>query len=166
MPAQSRLAGPGEGRDEARSRARLGKAKGKSYWTSFRNAWLLEKGQASFRIQRERLLQKKKIDRTVYYCLWVEPVGHIFPVIRPHISLGKFAWKSNLQNWKATLKCQALLWPREVKAEFLAYGPSNFKLMEGNEMFALVALLREELVKESGWALEVDRVPHISWTPL
>ena len=137
------------------------------YFQSFHQAWLHQIGQAKFRIGRNSLLQKRNTDNFHYFCLWLLPIDHKFPVIQPHLSLGKFRFEGYLENWRGVLQCQAYLWERVVEAQFTNYGTGmGFKLLGGNELFALQQLLKEILTQESVEQKDLDRDPHISWAPL
>ena len=135
-----------------------------SYWPAFRDHWVASEGQSSFGVAREALLQKIQADGFVYVCLCLQPVEHTFPVVSPHVSLGAYQFEGFHQNWRAYISCQALLWPRNVRADLFTYGPTNFKLGQGCELHALVSLLKDCLKAECVSCRDVDVDPHISWT--
>lgn len=124
------------------------------------------RGVSSFKVDRGGLLEKRQADGFMYFCLVVEPLFHSFPVVQPHISLGSYRFQTHEENWRGFLKCQALLWTRQVEARFDVYGATNFKVLPGNEMSALVSLLKEQLRAECLECRDVEAETHISWTPL
>ena len=136
------------------------------YWGVYHERWLQNVGEASFSLDQSCLIQRKNTDGFTYFALWLKPVAHGFPVVQPHISLGLAKFLTHQEHWIATIRSQAFLWPRVIKGQFQRYGQLNFALLQNNELSALVQVLRETLAKESCSTKQMDRVPHISWTPI
>lgn len=137
------------------------------YWRVFRETWLNSVGQATFKVSQDSLIQNRTREPNTYYlCVWLRPLQHRFPVVQPHLTLGTVTFRSLQDAWKANLHCKSYMWPREVTGEFTRYGEHNFALREGNELSALVEILREILQKDAVKTEQMDRRPHVSWTDI
>ena len=136
------------------------------YWRVYHERWVQDVGEATFFLDQSCLMQRKNGPNTYYLCLWLKPLEHVFPVVQPHISLGVVEFPNAQANWVATLQCQSYLWPRRVTGQFQRYGDFNFALKEGNELSALIQLLRETLKKGSTATSQMDRWPHITWNQI
>ena len=136
------------------------------YWRVYHERWVQDVGEATFFLDQSCLIQRKNGPNTYYLCLWLKPLEHVFPVVQPHISLGVVEFPNAQANWVATLQCQSYLWPRRVTGQFQRYGDFNFALKEGNELSALIQLLRETLKKGSTATSQMDRWPHITWNQI
>lgn len=136
------------------------------YWQVYHETWVHNVGEASFRVDQASLVQRNNGPNTFYMCLWLKPLNHVFPVVQPHITLGTVEFPSLQSAWIAILHCQSFLWPRVVKGQFSRYGQYNFALKEGNELSALVHILKETLKKDAITTDMMDRWPHITWCPI
>lgn len=136
------------------------------YWGVYQERWVHNVGEASFRVDQACLLQRRNGPNKFYMCLMLKPLNHVFPVVQPHLTLGVVEFSSLQSAWVATLQCQAFLWPRVVTGQFSRYGELNFALKEGNELSALVHILKETLKKDAITTDMMDRWPHITWCPI
>ena len=137
-----------------------------AYWQQFHSHWIHQVGEARFLVKRDSFLCKRNNDGFWYFALCLECINYTFPVQQPHVTIGKFQFDSYHEMWTATIKSLAFLYSRIVLCQFCHYGRGlGFKLMAGNELYALAILLRQVLQENATHSTFMVE-PHISWDTL